>query len=70
MTTSIRFCLFYDLLEMGFYRLKNEHFFSIRKRTNDVDVVNDATRLRLSVITHVVVGFFMVRRYPLILTRR
>ena len=58
MTTSVRFCLSYDLLKLDFiaFRMGN---ISSRKRIVDTDVVNDATRLRQSVITRVVIRFLL-----------
>ena len=56
MTTSVRFCLSYDSLIMGFYRLKNKQYFK-KKCIVDTDVVNDVTSSRQSVITRVVIRF-------------
>ena len=42
---------------MGFYRLQNDYYFN-RKRIVDMDVVNDVTSMRQSVITRVVIRFF------------
>ena len=42
---------------MGFYRLQNDYYFN-RKRIVDMDIVNDVTSTRQSVITRVVIRFF------------
>ena len=50
MTTSIRFCLLYDPLQWDFIAFKMNNI-SIRKCSFYMDVVNDVTRTRQSVIT-------------------
>ena len=42
--------------QMGFYRLQNDHYFK-KKRTVDMNVVNDVTSTRQSLITRVVIRF-------------
>ena len=64
MTTSVRFCLSYDTLKLDFIAFKMD-IISTRKCIADTDVVNDVTYMRQSVITHVVIRFFMARCYPL-----
>ena len=56
MTTSVRFCLFYDPFKWDFIAVKM-NIISSRKRTVDGDVVSDVTRLRQSLITRVVRRF-------------
>ena len=53
MTTSVRFCLSYDPLKWDFIAFKL-NIISLKKRIVDMNVVNDATRWRRSVITRVV----------------
>ena len=54
MTTSVRFCLSYDPLKSDFIAFKMDNI-SRRKHIADMDVVNDVTSTRQSVITHVVI---------------
>ena len=54
MTTSVRFS--YEPSNMGFYRLKM-NIISTRKRIVDMDIVNDVTCTRQSVITRMVIRF-------------
>ena len=54
MTTSVRFCLSYDRLKVDFNSFK---IGNIRKHIADMDVVNEVTCTRKSVITHVVKRF-------------
>ena len=53
---SLRFCLSYDRLKWDFIAFKM-NIISLRKCNVDTDVVNDVTRSRQSVITHVVIRF-------------
>ena len=52
MTTSVRVCLSYDALKMGFCCLQNEYYFNT-KHYVDTNVVNDVTSTRQNVITRV-----------------
>ena len=49
MTTSIRFCLSYDVLKWDLFTITLNNLL-IRKRIVGTDVVNDATQLRKSAI--------------------
>ena len=57
MTTNARFFLSCDPLKLDFV--------AFEKVIVDTDVVNDVTSSRQSVITRVVIRFFMTRSYPL-----
>ena len=50
MTTSVKFCLSYDPFRWDFIAFKT-NIISLRKCTADMDVVNDVTCSRRSVIT-------------------
>ena len=64
MITSVRFCLSYEPIKYDFITFKTNNI-SIRKHIVDMDVVNDVTFSRQSVITRMVICFsFMTRRYP------
>ena len=63
MTTSVRFYLSYEPLKWDLIALKI-NFISIRKGIADMDVVNDVTCERQSVITCVVIHF-LTQRDPL-----
>ena len=54
MTTSVRFCLSYDPLQLDFNAFTMDSIFQ-----DDTDVVNDVTSTRQSVITRVVIRFLM-----------
>ena len=56
MTTSVRFCLSHGPLKREFIAFKM-NIISVRKRIVDMDVVNDVTRSRRSVITRVFLRF-------------
>ena len=56
-TTSVRFCLWYDPLKITFYRLKM-NIISKRKRIVDTDVVIDVMCMRQSVITREINDFY------------
>ena len=56
MTTSVRFCLSYDPLKVYFIVFRMDNIL-MRKRIVDMDVVNDVTFTRQSVITRVVIRF-------------
>ena len=56
MTTSVRFCLSHDPLNLDFIAFKMS-IISTRKCIADTDVVNDVTCMRQSVITRVVILF-------------
>ena len=56
MTKSVTFCLSYDPLKSDFIAFKMDNI-SSRNRIVDVDVVNDVTFARKSVITRVVIQF-------------
>ena len=56
MTTSVRFCLSHNPLNWDFIAFKMQ-INLIRKRIVDMDVVNDVTRSRQSIITRVVIRF-------------
>ena len=56
MTTSVRFCLLYGPLKGHFLAFKL-NIISLRKHIADIDVVNDVTRWRQSVIKCVVIRF-------------
>ena len=58
MTTSVRFCLSYDPLELDYIAFEIDNI-SSRKRIVDTDFVNDVTRSRQSVITRVVIRFLL-----------
>ena len=57
MTMSVRFCLSYDPLKWDFIAFKN-NIISLRKRIADMDVINDVTYTRQSVITRVSYDFY------------
>ena len=57
-TTTVRFCLSYDPLKWDSIAFKM-NIISVRKRIVDMDVVDDVTCTRQSVITRVVIRFFM-----------
>ena len=59
MTTSVRFCLSYDPLELDFIAFKILDNISSRKRIVDTDFVNDVTRSCQSFITRVVIRFLL-----------
>ena len=55
-TTSVGFCLLRNALKWDFIAFIMQ-IISIRKRNVDMEVVNDVTRLRQSIITRVVIRF-------------
>ena len=57
MTASVKFCLSQDPLKWDFIAFKM-NIISIIKRIVDIDVVNNVTRSRQSVITGVVIRFY------------
>ena len=57
MTTSVRFCLSYDPLKWDFIAFKM-NVILIRKLIVDMNVVNDVTCMRQSVMTRVVIRFY------------
>ena len=67
-TTSVRFCLSYDPLKLGFITFKMDNI-SRRKRIIDIDIVNDvmSTVLYTTPKCYYTCGhtIFMTRRYPL-----
>ena len=56
MTSSVRHCLSYDF-KMELNQLQNEYYNLKTKRIVDMDVVNDVTCPRQSVIIRVVIRF-------------
>ena len=56
MTTSVRFCLSYDRLKVDFNSFKIGNILR-RKHIADMDVVNEVTCKRKSIITNVVIRF-------------
>ena len=56
MTTSVRFCLSNDPLNVYFIAFRMNNIL-MRKRIADTDVVNDVTSTRQSVITRVAIQY-------------
>ena len=54
--TSVRFCLSFDSLKIGFYLLQNGQYFKKKKLITDTDVVSDVTFTR-QCNTRVVIRF-------------
>ena len=54
MTVSVRLCLSYDPLKRAF----KMNIISLRKRIVDMDIANDVTHTRQSVITRVVIRLY------------
>ena len=57
MSTRVKFCVSYSLLNLDFIAFKID-IISIQKRIIDTDVVNDVTCMRQSVITVVIIRFY------------